>query len=166
VTPAPRFTSVWQSLGVSIRALVPGTNPTAPRPPDDPIVDQSGPSAAAAREWAQTRLDTLITQHGDALVRAPSRCERLIRMRCGSHRLEADLLCRALRAQIPEDLLNARQIGSQFATTVATLTERLTACDVSRADARWAVEAWAQAIGNWPPKSEAGGPNSVASNQR
>ena len=143
----PRFTSVWQSLGRSVRALTPGGGLASSEEREGPSSSQVIKTRESGREWAERQLAALISHHGFDLVCATGRCEKLIRTRCGSYRAEAELLCMALRAEVPGCLFQLQVEDVQRASILQKLSAQFVDRGVSRTDAEWAVRAWAQALG-------------------
>jgi hypothetical protein len=151
----PRFTSVWQTLGVSVRALIPGNNSITTATPANGQRTQGAFPPESGPAWAQIQLSSLIGHYGQELTSAPGRCERLVRMRCGSYRSEADLLCTALSAGVPGEIIRTRDSGPSALGPIAeTLASNLAASrGISGADAKWAVEAWVAALAGSPDGS-------------
>jgi hypothetical protein len=90
-------------------------------------------------------LRDLVLDQGRALVRDPRACEKLLAGIQPSASLECSLLRRAVRERIPLELLDIR-IPLQI--QAPRLARRLARVSAVRPDiARWAVEAWASALG-------------------
>jgi len=100
-------------------------------------------------------LAGIIASEGTGIVDEPRRLAALLADRCAEHRLELNLLTAALEEGVPEALLR----GSEGTPTIVTF-ERLTrqlesARGFDTANARWAVSAWATALGLAPGGMEA-----------
>lgn len=86
-------------------------------------------------------------ERGAALIEDPRRCKALLLDYCGAHRREVNLLVKAHEEHVPARLL-APTADVPLTVVMAQLTRQL-ADDWGLADeaARWAVEAWAWALG-------------------
>jgi hypothetical protein len=92
-------------------------------------------------------LGELIARYGPGVADDPRRCEALLRDLAGAHKRELNVLSAALRAGIPGELQQTPG-GVPVEMRLATLSERLAndqAMDPTAA--RWAVDAWAVALG-------------------
>jgi hypothetical protein len=98
-------------------------------------------------DQARQALGELIARYGPGLVDDPRQCEALLRDYLGAHKRELNALVGALRDGIPAEL--QRTPGSvPMEVRLATLSQRLANDQaLDPAAARWAVDAWAAALG-------------------
>ena len=101
-------------------------------------------------EQANSALKGLVRDRGRRIIRDPRACEKSIAQILPEGSLECILLQRAVREQIPHELLDVR-VPIQL--QVLRLARRLKKVSAVRIDvARWAVEAWADALGIERPR--------------
>jgi hypothetical protein len=97
-------------------------------------------------------LRELIVTYGRSVAEDPKLCEALLRDLCGSHKREINLLVAAAKARVPEDLQAQTGVPTEmlYASLGARLRDELS---LNEDAARWAVEAWAAALGISVPRS-------------
>ena len=101
-------------------------------------------------DQAKRKLRELILDRGRRLIHDSRACERQVSGELPADSLESAILCRALRERIPHELLDSR-VPLQL--QVPRLARRLERVSAVRMDvARWAVGAWAHALGIAAPK--------------
>ena len=93
------------------------------------------------------KLSELIVQYGRSLSDDPRRCEALLRDFCGQYRGEIAALINAQKEGVASELLKtSNSVPREI--VLARLTKRLQDdLYMTREAARWAVEAWAEALG-------------------
>jgi hypothetical protein len=100
-------------------------------------------------------LTGIIASEGTGIVDEPRRLAALLADRCAEHRLELNLLTTALEEGVPDVLLR----GSEGTPTVVTFERLIRQLESARGfdtdNARWAVNAWATALGLAPGRMEA-----------
>src|SRR5262245_15618988 len=97
-------------------------------------------------------LRELVAEHGHELCESRKYrvCRDLLRGRCGAFPEEIKLLIEAQASEGAEELLTL-PAGTDAAALLDRLTGKLRlAYGMSEADARWAVEGWAMALGIIP----------------
>ena len=102
-------------------------------------------------DTARTMLARLVALYGIAIAHDANRCEGLLRDTCPECSREIFVLVHAVRQHVPEDLLTPRH-SLPLALTEAFLVKRLEdELGFSGEVARWAVAAWAEALGRADP---------------
>lgn len=94
------------------------------------------------------KLLEIVRRHGREIINEPRRCEGLMRDNFPMHRREIAVLTSVLEERIPAELLNAGNSRTPRRALLARLAARLhddVAMEASAA--RWAVHAWALALG-------------------
>lgn len=150
MTDVPRFGSLWQTVGVSLRGLVPGRDSGRSDRADDGDEQPESPAdvACSTRGWVERQLTSLLAQHGTGLLDEPGRCERLLRRRCGVYRTEVYILTACLERGVPQELRRRSQDGFVTGATVQELAASLQRdLPLQGGNARWGVCAWARALG-------------------
>lgn len=125
-----------------------------PRPPPAELVPRKD---APVRDVARQALCDVIAAYGPDVCQDAKRCERLLHEECPRFPLQAQLLLKALRAGVVDQLRPLPDAADGWPELspplVAALAERLT---IPERNARWAVESWAVALGKYvqpPPVS-------------
>ena len=109
---------------------------------------------AAMKETARIMLARLVSLYGVSIAHDPIRCEGLLRDTCPDCNREIFVLTQAVRQHIADDLLFPRHT-LPLALTEAFLVKRLEdELGLSGDSARWAVSAWAEALGRADPVQE------------
>lgn len=99
------------------------------------------------RDEARDVLCRLVATWGREICKEPRRCEALLRDMCGEYRREIFILTWALREHIAEELL-AKGEHTPWELLLSRLAARLHEnLGIAEPFARWAVEAWAVALG-------------------
>jgi hypothetical protein len=99
----------------------------------------------APDDAAKKHLADLIQRYGVQLGAEPGRLAGLLKDVCGQYRMEISLLVAAAQEGIPEQLISGSQPSSSSRT--GALARRLeTSRGLSEANARWAVQAWSEAL--------------------
>jgi hypothetical protein len=96
---------------------------------------------------ARVKLCELYAERGRELLEHPERLEALLRDLCAEMRAEIRVLCAANEERVPAQMLNAHErtpIEVQLARLTLQLVDNT---GISEENARWAVEAWAVALG-------------------
>ena len=97
----------------------------------------------------RTVLRQLVQSEGEAFYTDPARVESRLRERAGEHPAEVDALVTAAGAGVVDELRDVKP--GLFDVAVGHLTGRMVRMhDTDPAAARWAVEAWAEALGAGP----------------
>jgi len=98
-------------------------------------------------DLARTTLVRLVTRYGISVARDPNRCEGLLRDTCPQCTKEIFVLTHAARLHVTDDLLAPRHT-LPLSLTEGFLVKRLEdELGFSGEAARWAVAAWAEALG-------------------
>lgn len=97
-------------------------------------------------EQPRTQLHFILLQYGRSVCQDAKRCEALIRDLCPEHELERNLLITALKAGVPQALLNSSgQVAIEL--TIKTHAQRLhLQLGIAEHFAQWAVESWALSL--------------------
>lgn len=114
-----------------------------PPPPPFDTPDGLNPDA-----W--TAFRQMMKECGKTVHRMPSSCELFLRQHLAGFDTERDLLTAALRRGVPDQVSQhtARDGYDEFLDGLAG--SLATSAKVGRAEAKWAVEAWATALGKPP----------------
>ena len=97
---------------------------------------------------ARQTLHTIVERYGPGVVSQPLRVEGLLRDLCGECQREIVVLMAALTEDVPEELLAAHGNGLPPKLTLDRLAGRLQEnCALPLDTGRWAVTAWAEALG-------------------
>ena len=100
-------------------------------------------------DLARTRLFDIVKSYGQTVWNTPSTCEIFLHQRCGDLPVERQLLTQALRRGTVSRLIEAKD--QPYVMLSGRLTSELASqAGVSEADARWAVDSWALALGRHP----------------
>ena len=101
---------------------------------------------AMLNEQPRKQLYFILLQYGRSVCQDAKRCEALIRDLCPEHELERNLLITALRAGVPQALLNSSaQVAIEL--TIKTHAQRLhLQLGLAEHFALWAVESWALSL--------------------
>ena len=95
-------------------------------------------------EQPRTQLHFILLQYGRSVCQDAKRCEALIRDLCPEHELERNLLITALKAGVPQALLDS-QVAIEL--TIKTHAQRLhQQLGLAEHFAQWAVESWALSL--------------------
>jgi hypothetical protein len=98
-------------------------------------------------DLSRQKLKELIDTYGVALCDDPKRCEALLRDLCGEARREISVLVSALREGVASELLSFYK-STPREVLLSRLTRQLhESLALTEEAARWAVEAWAEALG-------------------
>lgn len=116
-------------------------------PPDDGGDGEEAPAPLTGREKAQRLFFELIKDCGTDLIRMPSSCRIYLNRYLANYPDEADVLAAVLLAGIPNRLMAYEAPSGYTDFLNAQLDEFAKTTHVSAPDAKWAVEAWAKAIG-------------------
>jgi hypothetical protein len=93
------------------------------------------------------KLREILTRYGPGLVEDPRRCRALLLDLCGEHRTEIFVLITAQEDHVPERL-QVHADTLPLNVRIAQLTHQLVAQRaLAEPAARWAVVAWAWALG-------------------
>jgi formylglycine-generating enzyme required for sulfatase activity len=94
-------------------------------------------------EQPRKQLHFILVQYGQSVCQDAKRCEALIRDLCPEYELERNLLIAALKAGIPQALLNSSaQVAIEL--TIKTHAQRLhLQLGIAEHFAQWSVESWA-----------------------
>ncbi|HEV3351841.1 MAG TPA: hypothetical protein VG076_02900 [Acidimicrobiales bacterium] len=104
-------------------------------------------------------LTELVQSQGEAFYGDAALVESQLRERIGEHTEEVPLLVAAVRAGVVNELLGVKP--GLYEVSVGHLASRMVRLyDSDPEGARWAVEAWAQALGAGPPRAPAPAPTS------
>jgi formylglycine-generating enzyme required for sulfatase activity len=97
-------------------------------------------------EQPRKQLHFILLQYGRSVCQDARRCEALIRDLCPEHELERNLLITALKAGVPQALLNSSaQVAIEL--TIKTHAQRLhLQLGLAEHFALWAVESWALSL--------------------
>ncbi len=97
-------------------------------------------------EQPRKQLHFILVQYGQSVCQDAKRCEALIRDLCPEHELERNLLITALKAGVPQALLNSSaQVAIEL--TIKTHAHRLhLQLGLAEHFAQWAVESWALSL--------------------
>lgn len=108
-------------------------------------------------------LYALVAQYGREVIEDPRRCKALLLDLCATHRQQVNVLIMAQEEQVAADLQAARP-DVPLELLLARLTRRLVDHRaLAYGAARWAVEAWALALGMRLPAASPSGPHVFAS---
>ena len=144
---SPRFRIPWRTVS------------RGPGEADDDFTEAVAASAVGAAGAAATggiplsdaarqTLHTIVERYGPGVVSQPLRVEGLLRDLCGECQREIVVLMAALTEDVPEELLAAHGNGLPPKLTLDRLAGRLQEnCALPLDTGRWAVTAWAEALG-------------------
>jgi len=93
------------------------------------------------------KLGVLIQRYRDSVEEEPQRIISALRDYCATSKEEIHVLDVAAKAGILRDLLSTSTIALGIGPAVKRCTQKVASLGVSEAKARWAVEAWALALG-------------------
>ncbi len=98
-------------------------------------------------DHVRDKLEGIVRRYGREVAEDPKRCEGLLRDLCGPHPKEIHVLVQAVRVGIVADL-NSPGHGLPAAALIARLARNLhDQTAITEEFCRWAVEAWASALG-------------------
>jgi hypothetical protein len=141
--------SVQSSQQVHVQPIRPSPRPTPP------VTPHSGPQVSKVmNDFPRRNLKDIIGKYGSNIINEPLKVKGLLLDYCAdsesvgitNFQKEIHLLGLALSQNIPQDLLNTSQ-NEPFEFKRIRLQKRLTDLAVEEQAARWAIEAWAEALG-------------------
>ncbi len=92
-------------------------------------------------------LTRIIAQHGRGICDSPKRLEALLRDLCGAHKREINILVGALEERVAADLMRGGKSMPREVLLVQLAQRLQDNLAYTLPAARWAVEAWAVALG-------------------
>lgn len=100
-------------------------------------------------DLVRERLGELMSSYGTGLCATPRMCEILLKQKCAEFPDEVQLLTHAVQSGTVQHLMKLRR-GQEWDQVEPGLVGELVQTGVQEEQARWAVEAWAVALGKHP----------------
>lgn len=98
---------------------------------------------------ARARLGDFIKAYGPSVCNTPTMCQIMLNQYCGPYPAEMQALNLALTSGAVDRLMKTRS-GEPWEQTSEPLVKQLVVSGMAEADAHWAVESWARALGKHP----------------
>jgi tetratricopeptide (TPR) repeat protein len=98
-------------------------------------------------ERVREKLGVLIQRYSDSVEEEPQRIISALRDYCATSKEEIHVLDVAVKAGVLGNLLSSSADALGISPTIKRCTQKVVAFGVSESKARWAVEAWALALG-------------------